>query len=67
MSELRTNICGGGNDRGNVVIDTNRVIDSCRDRDCFENARVYLTAQGEQTLASANNIRTVSSSILLAS
>ena len=66
MSELRTNICGGNNERGNVTIDTNRVLDSCRDRDCFENARVYLTASGEQALAAANNIRTVSSSILYA-
>jgi len=66
MSELRTNTFGGNCERGNVTIDTQRVLDSCRDRDCFENARVYLTAAGEQTLASANNIRTVSSSILYA-
>ncbi len=40
-----------------VCIDTKRVLDSCRDRDCFENARVYLTASGEEILANASNVR----------
>ena len=43
--------------RGTVCIDTNRVLDSCKDRDCFENARVYLTALGEEVLATASNVR----------
>ena len=43
---------------GTVCIDTKRVFDSCRDRDCFEDTRVYLTAQGEEILAAATNIRT---------
>ena len=46
------------NSRGTVAIDTQRILDSCRDRDCFENARVYLTASGEEILQNAANVRT---------
>ena len=47
--------CSDG--RSTVCIDTKRVLDSCRDRDCFEDARVYLTAFGEEVIASATNVR----------
>ena len=50
--------------RGTVCIDTHRVFDSCRDRDCYENTRVYLTAVGEETLAAATNIRARSATVL---
>ena len=55
-----SSLCGGcGSDaRGTVCIDTKRVLDCCRDRDCFEDARVYLTALGEEVLANSTNIRT---------
>ena len=53
-------------ERGTVCIDTMRVLDSCRDRDCFENARVYLTAFGEELIASAANVRTKSAKTLWA-
>ena len=52
--------------RGTVCIDTHRVLDSCKDRDCFEDARVYLTAGGEEILASASNVRTRSAKLLWA-
>ena len=52
--------------KGAVCIDTKRVLDSCRDRDCFEDARVYLTEQGEEALASATGVRTKSARILCA-
>lgn len=65
MSENRNTVCGFGQDgRGTVCIDTQRVLDSCRDRDCFENVRVYLSDFGEQTLANATNVRTRSARIL---
>lgn len=51
---------------GTVCIDTYKVFDSCRDRDCFENARVYLTAIGEEILASTTSIRARSSRVLWA-
>lgn len=52
--------------RGMVCIDTTRILDACRDRDCFEDERVYLTATGEAILASATNVRTKSARILWA-
>lgn len=54
-------LCQDG--RGIVCIDTKRVMDSCRDRDCFENVRVYLTAAGEEVLNQATNIRARSAKI----
>ena len=52
--------------RGTVCIDTKKVLDSCKDRDCFEDARVYLTNYGEEILSSATNIRTKSAEIMCA-
>lgn len=54
------------NGRGTVCIDTNVVLDCCKDRDCFEDARVYLCEDGAQMLESATNIRTKSAKILWA-
>ena len=59
MQENRNTPLGYNADcRGTVCIDTNRVLDSCRDRDCFEDVRVYLTGFGEDILATATNVRT---------
>ncbi len=67
MSENRNTMSGLFQDnRGMVCIDTNRVLDSCRDRDCFENTRVYLTSFGEEILANGSNIRARSANILWA-
>ncbi|MBR2931065.1 MAG: hypothetical protein IKC32_07540 [Clostridia bacterium] len=52
--------------RGMVCIDTTRILDACRDRDCFEDERVYLTASGEDILGVATNIRTKAARILFA-
>ncbi|MBP3591018.1 MAG: hypothetical protein J6K14_00870 [Clostridia bacterium] len=54
------------NTRGTIAIDTHRILDSCRDRDCFENTRVYLTASGEEILQNATNVRTRSAELLWA-
>ncbi len=67
MQENRNNCsspCSDG--RGTVVIDTRRVLDSCKDRDCFEDTRVYLTNYGQEILANAGNIRTKSAEIVCA-
>lgn len=58
MQDNKNSRCGLGYDsQGTVCIDTKRVLDCCRDRDCFEDARVYLTAFGEEVIASATNVR----------
>lgn len=57
MSENRNApLCLNGDGR-TTVISTNRVFDCCRDRDCFENTRVYFTEFGEELLENSRNIR----------
>lgn len=55
---------GGTNARETVCIDTNRVLDSCRDRDCFENVRVYLSDFGNEILEHTGAIRARSANIV---
>ena len=74
MQENRNaSICGNGHGQGAnqcssgvVCIDTKRILDSCRDRDCFEDTRVYLTNTGEEILANSTNVRTRSAKLLWA-
>ena len=58
MAENR-GICGqaGGQGRETVCIDTYRVLDSSRDRDCYEDVRVYLTQFGQEIVNSTCNVR----------
>ena len=50
--------------RETVCIETSRVLDSCRDRDCFENARVYLSDFGNEVLEHTGAIRAKSAKIV---
>lgn len=43
--------------RETVCIDTFRVLDSCRDRDCFEDVRCYLTEYGQEIIERTANVR----------
>ncbi len=43
--------------RETVCIDTYRVLDSCRDKDCFEDTRVYLSEYAQQLLDSGAAVR----------
>lgn len=40
-----------------VCINTSQIYDSCRDRDCVSNARVYLTASNQELIDSAINVK----------
>ena len=40
-----------------VSIDTDRILDSCRDKDCFEDVKVILTDYGNEILEHTTNIR----------
>ena len=55
--------CGGGGGRDSVYIETNRILDSCRDRDCFENVRVFLTDFGNDIIEHTNTVRAKSACI----
>ena len=46
-----------------VVFDTDQVFDSCRDRDCFEDVRVYLDELGQSIIEHTTQVRTRSASI----
>lgn len=67
MQDNRNSRCGLGFDtRGTVCISAKRVLDCCRDRDCFEDVRVYLTSFGEEVLQNATNIKTRSAKLIWA-
>lgn len=59
MSEQRTDTLGCDLDgqRQAMSIHTQKITDSCRDKDCIEDLRVYLTNCSQQVLDSAANVR----------
>lgn len=67
MQENRNSYQGtqaGGSCRETVCMDTCRVLDSCRDKDCFENVPVRLTDCGQELIERAGNVRAVDASLL---
>ena len=52
--------------KDNVCIDCNRVLDSCRDKDCFEDVPVFLTSFGQEIIEQTSNIRVKEASVLWA-
>ncbi len=47
-----------------ICIDANRIMDSCRDRDCCEDVRVYLTECGEELIERVSNLRDKSAKVV---
>ena len=70
MTESRCS-CGQGSltsgSRETVCISTMRVLDSCRDRDCFEDIRVYLTPFGQEIIDRTATVRTTDAKIVATS
>ena len=56
--------CDPGDLRQAMSIHTRKITDSCRDKDCVEDLRVYLSAGSQQILDSAANIRVRSADLL---
>ena len=54
MAETKYN-CQTGRD--SVCIEAARVLDSCRDRDCFENVKVFLGEYGNDIIDRSTNVR----------
>ncbi len=52
--------------RDMVCIDTYRVLDSCRDKDCFENVPVFLTGCGQELVERGAAVRAKSARIVWA-
>ena len=65
MGENKFSCLGGagGNSRDSFGVETARILDACRDRDCYENVRVFLTNAGEAMLSATGNIRVKSAKI----
>ncbi len=64
MPENRFPSCSSGfGGKELVCIETNRILDSCRDRDCFENVKVLLTDIGCEIIERTNSIRVKDSEI----
>ncbi|MBQ9510707.1 MAG: hypothetical protein IJR55_03320 [Clostridia bacterium] len=64
MADNRLSLSCGGRDT--VYIDTNRILDSCRDKDCFEDVTVYLTDAGREAIERGGNVRTKDAHVICA-
>ena len=66
--QVNENVCapqGCGHDCSDAVcIHTDKVIDSCRDKDCLEDMRVYFTACGQEIIDSAINVKCTKAEII---
>lgn len=57
MGENRFSCSNGAGARDSFGIEASRILDACRDRDCFENVRVLLSAVGEDLITRTNSVR----------
>ncbi len=61
MAENKFSCCnssGNSNSHSETIcIEANRILDSCRDRDCFEDVKVLLTDFGNEVLERTTNVR----------
>ena len=66
--QVNENVCapqGCGHDCSDAVcIHTDKVIDSCRDKDCLEDMRAYFTACGQEIIDSAINVKCTKAEII---
>lgn len=47
----------GGTQRDGVILDSDRVLDCCRDRDCYENVEVFLSPVGDELIQNTDSVR----------
>lgn len=57
-------VCGNQNFKEAVCINANKIYDSCKDKDCLEDLRVYLTRCGQALVDKAINIRCKSAEVI---
>ncbi len=60
------NNCCENNLKETVCIDVNRIYDQCRDRDCVQDARVYLCPRDQELINSAQSVKPISAEIVYA-
>ncbi len=54
----------GTNFREAVCVHTDKIFDSCRDKDCLENVRVYLTQDGQEIVDRALNVKCTKAEVI---
>ncbi|MBR3960628.1 MAG: hypothetical protein IKK13_00250 [Clostridia bacterium] len=65
MADFNEN-CTGNEFREACCIDAGRVYDSCCDRDCLEDLRIYFTEAGQELIATAASIKVRSAEVVSA-
>lgn len=64
-NERESTQCGCGTDfREAVCIHTDKVYDSCRDKDCLESVRVYLTNSGQDVVDRAISVKCTKAEVI---
>ncbi len=63
MNDKKCTPCGEGFKEA-VCIHTEKVYDSCRDKDCLENIRVYLTGEAQSVVNNAINVKCTKAEII---
>ena len=58
--------CTGNGGRDTICIESHRILDACKDKDCFENVRVYLSDFGNELLERTGAIRAKCAEIMWA-
>lgn len=64
MKMAENRLCGQSSPKEMVCIDTYRVLDSCRDKDCFEDVRVFLGCYGQEIIEHTCAVRAKSAKVL---
>ncbi len=54
----------GGTGKEAIILDVNRVLDSCRDKDCFEDVRVFLDDCGREMIEKTGNLRVKNTEVI---
>lgn len=49
--------CTGNGGRDTICIESHRILDACKDKDCFENVRVFLTDFGNEIIERTTSVR----------
>ena len=64
MPDLNNHSGGPFSRRENVCIDSYRILDSCKDKDCFEDTRLLLTDMGREVLERSGSIRVTETKVV---
>ncbi len=60
MSDNKCSCIGG---RDSACISTSQILDSCKDKDCYEDSRVYLTPYGQELIEHTSAVRATGAEI----